>query len=252
MSNCITDLHILESGAQCFPLYLYGGDGTRRSGIQDSALSQFQAKYPDEAKEITKDAIFYYSYGVLHSPQYREVFSNNLLKELPRIPFAETYEDFCAFEKGGRALADLHINYETASLYEGASLAIHKKGCACLSDLSDADFYVEKMRYGTLTTPETGKKEKDLSVIHYNRHITVSDIPLAAYDYVVNGRPAIDWIVERQGLRTNKESGIVSDANRYATETVGNPRYPLELLLRLITVSLKTQEIVGKLPALNL
>jgi len=238
--------------AQCFPLYLYTADGTRRNGIQDSALSQFQAKYPDEAKEIKKEAIFYYIYGLLHSPQYREIFSNNLLKELPRIPFAETYEAFCAFETAGRALADLHINYETAPLYEAAKITIHKKDCQRLDDLGAADLYVEKMRYGICENPETGKKEKDLSVIHYNRHITVADIPLAAYDYVVNGRPAIDWIVERQGVRTDKASGIVSDANRYATETVGNPRYPLELLLRLITTSLKTQEIIAQLPTLNL
>jgi len=238
--------------AQCFPLYLYGADGTRRSGIQDSALSQFQAQYPAHAELITKDAIFYYTYGLLHSPQYREIFSNNLLKELPRIPFAETYDDFLGFERIGRALADLHINYETAPLYEGASVTIHKTGCQSLDDLGDADFYVEKMKYGTATNPDSQKKEKELSTIHYNRHITVANIPLAAYDYVVNGRPAIDWVVERQGVRTDKASGIVSDANRYATETVGNPRYPLELLLRVITLSLKTQEMVGQLPTLNL
>jgi len=90
-----------------------------------------------------------------------------------------------------------------------------------------------------------------------NRRRTIVDqidrgIPLAAYGYVVNGRPAIDWVVERQGLRTDKDSGIVSDANRYATETIGNACYPLELLLRLITTSLKTQEIINPLPALNL
>jgi len=252
VSDCIVDLNALQAGAQCFPLYLYAADGPRRSGIQDSALSQFQEKYPAHTQEITKDAIFYYTYGILHSPQYRETYANNLLKELPHILFAETYDDFCTFEKLGRELADLHINYETAPLYKGVSITIHKKGCQSLDDLSEADFYVEKMKYGSAGNSETGKKEKDLSTIHYNRYITLTNIPLAAYDYVVNGRPAIDWIVERQGVRTDKASGIVSDANRYAIEAVDNPSYPFELLLRLITVSLKTQELIKALPTLNL
>jgi len=252
MCNCITDLHVLEPGAQCFPLYLYGADGTRRSGIQDSTLTAFRTHYGEQGAAITKEAIFHYSYGVLHSPQYREAFANNLLKELPRIPFAKAHDDFLAFERIGRDLAELHINYEAAPLYEGAILTIHKKGCQSLDDLDDADFYVEKMKYGTATNPETQKKEKDLSTIHYNRNITVAGIPLAAYDYVVNGRAAIDWIVERQGVRTDKDSGIVSDANAYATETVGNARYPLELLLRVVTTALKTQKLVAQLPALNL
>jgi len=252
VSDCIVDLNALQAGAQCFPLYLYGADGTRRSAIQDSSLLKFQTQYPAHAQEIKKEAIFYYTYGLLHSREYRAAFANNLLKELPRLPFAASYEDFCGFETAGRALADLHINYETAPLYEGAAVTIHKPGCQSLDDLNDADFYVEKIKYGTAPNLDTGKKDKAPSTIHYNRHITIKNIPLAAYDYVVNGRPAIDWAVERQGVRTDKPSGIVSDANRYATETVGNARYPLELLLRLITVSLKTQELVGQLPPLKL
>jgi len=92
---------------------------------------------------------------------------------------------------------------------------------------------------------------KDRTTILYNAHITVRGIPAKAYDYVVNGRSAIDWVIERQCVKTDKDSGIVSDANRYATETLNNPRYPLELLLRVITVSLQTLDIVQTLPALN-
>ena len=87
-------------------------------------------------------------------------------------------------------------------------------------------------------------------MIHYNDRITLSGIPPQAYDYVVNGKPAIDWVMERQVVKTDKDSGIVNDANDWAVETMGNPRYPLELLLRVVTVSIDTMKIVRSLPAL--
>ena len=88
--------------------------------------------------------------------------------------------------------------------------------------------------------------------MHYNARITVSGIPRHAYDYVVNGKPAIDWVMERQSVKTDKASGIVNDANDWATETVGSPRYPLDLLLRVVTVSLETMQIIKALPSLQL
>uniref|UniRef100_UPI000558FB93 type ISP restriction/modification enzyme n=2 Tax=Ferrovum myxofaciens TaxID=416213 RepID=UPI000558FB93 len=93
-------------------------------------------------------------------------------------------------------------------------------------------------------------KEKDLTTIHYNDRITISEIPLEAYEYIVNGKPALDWVVERQCIKTDKDSGIVSDANDWAVETMKNPRYPLELVQRVITVSLETVKIVNGLPAI--
>lgn len=95
-------------------------------------------------------------------------------------------------------------------------------------------------------------KGKDKTTIHYNTFFTVRDIPLAAYEYVVNGKPAIEWVMERQAVTTDKDSGIVKDANDWAIETVGDPRYPLSLLLRVITVSLETIKIVKGLPTLVL
>lgn len=95
-------------------------------------------------------------------------------------------------------------------------------------------------------------KGKDKTVVHYNDFITVREIPLEAYDYVVNGKPAIEWVMERQSVTTDKASGIVKDANDWATETVGDPRYPLSLLLRVVTVSLETMKIVRALPALDI
>ena len=92
--------------------------------------------------------------------------------------------------------------------------------------------------------------DKDLSTVLDNDKISVSDIPLAACEYVVNGKPAIDWMMERQCVKTDKDSGIVNDANDWAIETMHNPRYPLELLLRVITVSLETMTVVQSLPTL--
>lgn len=104
------------------------------------------------------------------------------------------------------------------------------------------------MRYG-----KKGK-DKDLTTLHYNDRITLTGIPLEAYDYIVNGKPALDWVVERQCVKTDKDSGsgIVNDANDWAVETVGNPRYPLELFQRVITVSLQTMKIVRALPNLDI
>ncbi len=114
--------------------------------------------------------------------------------------------------------------------------------------MKDADYRVEKMKFG-----KTDKdKDKDRTTIHYNDRITVSGIPLEAYDYVVNGKPAIEWVMERQAVKTDKDSGIVSDANDWAIETMGNPRYPLDLLLRVVTVSLETMGVVKALPKLDI
>lgn len=147
--------------------------------------------------------------------------------------------DFWAFSQAGRKLADMHLNYETVTPYPA-------KVEGDTGKLSAADYRVEKMRYG-----KKGK-DKDLSTVHYNTRITVSGIPLEAYDYVVNGKSAIDWVMERQRVKEDTDSGITNDANDWAVETVGNPRYPLELLLRVITVSLETIKVVKALPALEI
>ena len=95
-------------------------------------------------------------------------------------------------------------------------------------------------------------KNKDRSRIVYNDCITISEIPLEAYEYVVNGKSAIEWVMDRQRVTTHKASGITNDPNKYAVETVGDPAYPLKLLLKVITVSLKTLEIVRGLPSLRI
>ena len=267
MSKALPDLHC-NGDSQCFPLYLYDEPETstpaqadlfasatpntperkRRVAITDEGLKHFLTAYPGVT--ISKEDVFYYVYGLLHSPDYRERYADNLSKELPRIPCVKSTADFWAFSKAGRDLAELHLNYETVELYPVKIDSGGKK-------LTDADYRVEKMKYGTLSpTLSRGERgnarSKDLTTLHYNGKITLTGIPLAAYDYIVNGKPALDWVIERQCVKTDKDSGIVNDANDWATETMGNPRYPLELFQRVITVSLETMKIVRSLPGLEL
>ena len=261
IANTLPDLHC-NGDSQCFPLYLYDEPSetkapsqsqgrlfdapapqpkqrTRRDAITDEGLQYFQSAYPGE--KISKEDLFYYIYGLLHSEQYREWYADNLAKELPRIPRVKLAADFWAFSKAGRELAKLHIGYESVEPYP-ATVSI--AGGKTLDDCTPQDFRVEKMRYGK------NGKEKDLTTLHYNSKITVTGIPLEAYEYVVNGKPALDWVVERQCVKTDKASGIINDANEWAIETMHNPRYPLELFLRVITVSLETLKIVKALPTL--
>ncbi|MFV1877929.1 DEAD/DEAH box helicase [Nioella sp.] len=258
MTDRIIELQT-DGGTQCFPLKLYeeapetdegdlfAGEAsdtgyTVRDGITDAGLKHFQAAYPGET--ITKEDIFYYVYGLLHSPDYRDQFADNLSKELPRIPTVKTAADFWAFTEAGSQLGDLHINYETVEPYP----VVVAQGDLRLADIPDPEafFRVTKMRFG-------GKgRAKDKTTIIYNSNITITDIPKDAYSYVVNGKPAIEWVMERQAVKTDTKSGITNDANRYATETVGDPRYPFDLLCRVITVSLETVAIVKALPKLDI
>lgn len=259
ISNVLPDLEVIEKG-QCFPLYLYKDsmnssknraksqnldmfppsvslDSGRCDAITSAGLDHFLTCYP--ADKIVKEDIFYYVYGLLHSFEYRERYADNLSKELPRIPCVKTATDFWAFSNAGRSLAELHLNYETVAPYP---VQIDTAGKA----LTDADYRVEKMKYG-----KQGK-DKDLTTLIYNNKITLTGIPLEAYEYLVNGKPALDWVVERQCVKTDKDSGIVNDANDWAIETMNNPRYPLELFQRVITVSLETMKIVKSLPKLDI
>jgi predicted helicase len=189
--------------------------------------------------------VFYYVYGLLHHPDYRTRFANNLSKELPRIPRVKTFADFSRFSQAGRDLAALHVDYEAVLMYP-ASFDLGK--LSQLDELEAKDFYVRKMKFAK---GKNGEKH-DKTTIIYNEKITLLGVPIEAYEYVVNGKAAIDWVMERQGVSTDKDSGITNDANDWAIETMNNPRYPLELLLRVITVSLETMKIVKSLPNLDM
>jgi predicted helicase len=257
LADSIADIHFQQNG-QCFPLKLYeqvetddadlfASEGVEngyrvKDGITDYGLKHFQDAYGNA--EITKEDVFYYVYGLLHSDDYRTRFADNLSKELPRIPAVKQEADFWAFSVAGRKLGDLHVNYETVEKYPVTIV----EGALELAVIDDpVSFYrVEKMKFA-------GKRPKlDKTTVHYNSKITMTDIPLEAYEYVVNGKSALDWVMERQCVKTDAKSGIVNDANDYANETMNNPAYPLELFQRVITVSLETMKIVRNLPKLEI
>ncbi|WP_375616499.1 DEAD/DEAH box helicase [Bartonella sp. AP58NXGY] len=268
MIKTVSDLQVIENG-QCFPRYIYEDTTVskdknkkqshlftnsieenktsglqRRDAITDEGLAHFKAAYPNE--KITKDDLFYYVYGLLHSEDYRARYADNLSKELPRIPCVKSADDFWKFVTAGRELGHLHVNYETVEPYP----VTFKKGNPKVTEISNPEkfYYVTEMKFAKIKN----SKEKDKSTVIYNSNITITDIPLEAYEYIVNGKPALEWVMGRQCVKTDKKSGIVNDANRYAVETVGNPAYPLELFQRVITVSLETMKIVKNLPNLVL
>lgn len=261
----------MQQKSQCFPLYWYSGkeveirvpqasgqaslfgddqpglfdDKTetrvvweRHDAINDEALEVFRTEYSDDS--ISKEDIFYYIYGILHSPEYRDRFENNLKKELPRIPLAR---DFHAFMTAGRELAKLHIGYE---------------GLAPWSSITEeADAHnpdrTTKMVWGKVRDPETGKKVPDYSTLVVADNLTLHGIPVEAQNYVVNGKSALAWLVKQYQVTESAKSGIVNDPNTYSTKGNGQPdkRYIVDLVKKVTTVSMETLRIVGSLPALD-
>ena len=221
MVNVISDYH-LTGDSQCFPFYTYDEDGTnRRENITDWALTEYRTRYNDGT--ITKWDIFHYNYALLHHPVYRKKYEMNLKRDLPHIPFAE---DFWGFAKAGAQLADLHVNYESAPKYEGLAY-IETPGMK-------VDWRVEKMRLS-----------KDKTQLKYNDFLTIEGIPTEVYDYKLGNRSALEWVVDQYRVKVDRRSGIVSDPNRES-----EPQYIVDLIAHVITLSLKTVEIVGNLPHL--
>ena len=225
MSDCIP-VNVMAGGfgspTQCFPFYTYDEDGTnRRENITDWTLTQFQNHYADDT--ITKWDIFHYTYGLLHHPEYRERYQENLKRDLPHIPFAE---DFWAFAKAGAQLANLHVNYE--SQLEYAKLEpIETPGM-------QVNLQVERMKFS-----------KDKTQLKYNDFLTLEGIPPEVFEYRLGNRSALEWVVDQYRVKVDKRSGIKNDPNRDE-----DPEYILRLIGQVITVSLETVAIVKGLPAL--
>lgn len=252
ITNKLIDLQVVDKD-QCFPLYWYeenkntqrslfdeetGNKYIRRDGITEWILREVRARYG--TREITKEMIFYYVYGLLHSEDYRTRFASDLKKSLPRIPIVERVEDFMDFYKNGKKLADMHLNYETVDPCLGVVVKGDRK---VTGDDSDYDYFrvYDKMRF---------KSKDDKSVIIYNGNITIEKIPAKAYEYVVNGKSAIEWLVERYCVSRDKKSLIMNDANDWGKEHE-KPRYILDLVLSVINVSVQTVDIVKALPNLK-
>ena len=226
MIDRIPCLDMIEKG-QCFPQWWYDGSGVRREGVTDHILQRARAQY---GSSVSKDDIFYYVYGFLHEPLYRERFANELRKSLPKLILVTSAEDFWALSGAGRALADLHLHYEDQPAPDGVEVEGSLFG----------DYRVSKM-----------KLSKDRRTLTYNSSIVIRNIPLRAYDYVVNGRSPLEWVLDRYRVKVDKASGLVNDPNLWCEEH-SDPDYILRLILSLITMSVKTMDIIDALPALAL
>jgi predicted helicase len=246
-TDVIPDLHTTGagSGGQYFPRYTYekveaeadlfsdgSGDAyTRADNITDEILSDYRKSY---GSGVSKDDIFYYVYGLLHSPAYRSEFAADLKKMLPRIP---KMKDFKGFADAGRELVTLHVGYEAVVPYQLEEIVTAAGGVP-----EKALYRVQQMVFGK------GKgAAKDRSRIVFNSHITLSGIPEEAYGYTLGAKSAIEWIVERYQVKTDKVSGIVNDPNEWSDD----PRYILDLLKRIVTVSVESVKIIDSLPALD-
>ena len=241
VSRHIQDLQLL-SNAQCFPLYMYDKDEKhndaqmtlfgeiqedtvsykKRFALSDAALTKFKGIYGDR---VSKEDIFYYLYAVLHSRDYISSYGENLVKEMVRIP---TIDKFPKYVEIGKQLAELHLNYEKLADVSELGLTIQ---------ITKEDYSVNKMRFKKVG------KDNDKGTIIFNDYITISNIPERAYEYVVNGRSAIEWIMESYRVKTDKNSGITDDPNTY-----GDEKYIFNLLISIISVSLKTLDLIDSMP----
>ncbi|MCB1028445.1 MAG: hypothetical protein KDB24_11875, partial [Microthrixaceae bacterium] len=216
----------------------------RVSNLNPNAVRRFQVAL---GKDIDDDAVFAYVYGALHSPEFRERYEANLKKEAPRVPMPPDRATFDAYSKAGAQLLELHIGYETVEPYE----LTEEWRDGANPDLDPTVLRVEskKMRYPKVTDPDTGKKVPDRSRLIYNSHLTISGIPERAHDYKLGTRSGIDWIIDRYYIKTDKKSGIVNDPNAWADEH-HQPRYILDLIGRVTSLSLQTLDVIESLPSL--
>jgi len=270
MLDSAPDLNFFGQGGEFFPRYTYekrvvdenqlgGFDGddadeyTRVDNVTDGILKDYRATY---GAEVTKDDIFFYVYGLLHSPEYRERFAADLKKMLPRIP---KVSDFWGFAKAGRELSELHLGYETIEPWpleevvdgrvstnstgeDGGSTGEERDSTGTAGD--DL-FHVKKMRYGG------NARKADKSRVVVNEHLELRGIPDEAHEYLLGSRSALDWILERYQIKKDKASGIVNDPNDWGKEH-GDPRYIVDLVKRITRVSVETVRIVKSLPALDI
>lgn len=243
-TTSVPDLHLLDTG-QYFPRYRY-------TDPDDGAGSLFESSGPERVhnvnadtlaafskalgRDVSADEVFFYTYGLLHSPDYRSRYRADLKRQLPRIPIVTAFDHFA---DAGRKLVDLHVGYETVEPYPLGDPSLD----TLIEDPSR--LRVEKMAYA-----KKGK-EKDRTSIVYNRHITLTGIPEEAHRYLLGPKSAVEWVMERYQVKTDKASGIVNDPNAWCDET-GDPRYIIDLVKRVVTVSVDTMAIVDALPPLEI
>ena len=234
----------LQFNGQCFPLYYYEKnerdalslfDNSEDEYLRRDAITNFilQRARQEYGPRTTKEDIFYYVYGILHAKEYRERFASDLQKSLPRLPLVEDTKTFKAFVSVGKKLAALHLNYENVEPHP--SVIVENDSVAPI---------VQQMRFGKTNG------EEDRSIIHYNDSIKIINIPLRAYDWHVNGKSPLEWLMERYAVSINKDSHIRNDPNEWCKENQ-QPRYILELIGRIVNVSIQTLDLIASLPPIS-
>ncbi|EJB42395.1 hypothetical protein HPHPA4_0882 [Helicobacter pylori Hp A-4] len=219
IANEITDFQTMANN-QAYPLYYYDDLGNRYNAISGYALNLFRRHYQDNT--IVEEEIFYYIYAIFHHKGYLEKYKNSLAKEAPRIALSEDFKELSML---GKELAELHLNYESGEIHESVK---HN-----LLENAGMEGYYDVVQM---------KKDKKGDRIQYNHHITITQIPKKAFDYVVNGKSAIDWVIERYSITTDKDSLIENNPNHYA-----GGKYIFELLCRVITLSVKSVDLIEKI-----
>lgn len=259
-TRLLPDLHVAGagSGGNYFPRYRWEPvvgpeDGTldlgsapsadvvddyrRIDNITDGILAHMRGLY---SPEVTKDQIFYGIYGLLHSPEYREKYATELKQMLPRIPDLAP-SAFVHFAQAGKELFELHADYEDAELYPLEIIGGEQPAM-----FGDESYYrVQKMRF-----PKGQKAADEPTELIVNEHITLRGLPPEIYRYQLGSRSAMEWIIRQYQVTTDKASGIVNDPNLWGIEH-SNPRYIIDLIQKVATVSVRTQEIVAGLPGIG-
>ncbi len=232
------------------------GGSVRVSNLNPVAVAKFRDVL---GSHITDDDVFHYVYGVLHSPEFRSEFEVNLKKEAPRVPMVADRAAFDAFVTAGAELMQMHIGYDDPNVVKPYALVEEWADSIGPDDprFEPARLLVgsKKMRYPKVTDADPdsetyGKKIADKTRLIYNDYLTISGIPERAHGYVLGTRSAVDWIIDRWYVKIDKASGIVNDVNEWGHEQ-GNPRYIVDLIKQVVTVSLRTVEIVDSLPRLR-
>ncbi len=219
VSDFISDCSLISPN-QAYPLYYYDDLGNRYNAISGYALNLFRRHYQDDS--IVEEGIFYYIYAIFHHKGYLEKYKNSLAKEAPRIALSEDFKELSIL---GKELAELHLNYESGEMHTSVK---HN-----LLESAEVEGYYDVVQM---------KKDKKGDRIQYNHHITITKIPKKAFDYVINGKSAIDWVIERYQKTTDKDSLIENNPNDYA-----GGKYVFELLCRVIKLSVKSVDLIEKI-----
>ncbi len=259
-SDCVTDLVLCGAGNPTLvfarwryeseppaPMLLDAASTGRVSNLNPQAVDRFRAALGDD---LSDDDVFYYVYGILHSPDFRSIFESSLKKERPRVPLVATRALFDAFAAAGRELCDLHVGYETVEPYPLTEEWADGADPEANPDLLLVGHSPMSYEKASVHGAGHGTRDLDRSRLRYNAYLTLSGIPSEAHDYLLGTRSGIDWLIDRYYIKTDKDSGIVNDPNQWGLER-GEPRYIVELIKRVVTVSVRTIEIISGLPSLE-